>query len=501
MSIEEIVSRKVEEYLTRYILPEELRRLKQYARDENYNLYIRNRHQIVETIERAREAYNQAIRALNMSNQALQNLNAIEQRIRYLFSSVDSLNKAVSSIKARLDKAERNVSELEMRTKSLLDAYRSLSIKISNLDTLTKAIQSRVNLISSELEKAKSQIQDLQRFSDALHKAYLNLKAKTDSLSKSLNELWEKAKDLDYHIAKAREQIDAIISKLKETTIEQWTREIGSRIFAFAQKIDEARSKIVQIWSSAKVKISTHVQNILNARSRLEGHVKKLQNKFAQVVATFGYAIVDYSKLDGKSGYDEAGNKGEGIIRELADILWCLGQCFYNLNSLVEEHKFEVCVLGSCVGLSIPVPRPDRLFDAVSWINTLINSPGRRLFEKLRNCGNFFNGIGETIEYISAELSYMMTESQAIVNEIHTAIQETMNVLIEMFGGTPLDVQKLEIPSAIAKVKAPAIKAPSVYSAKKFPRIVGKGKILKQKFMRGGRLLEVEMDGMKITSY
>lgn len=312
--------------------------------------------------------------------------------------------------------------DIARAAKSIAETAYSLAEKAFDRSRDALNIAEYAKTIASKAKELADQA--YSRASEALNKAY--------EASNLVNELQNRVVKLKESVNNAWRQINSLTTRVE-----------ALRDFAedLIERFKKAKERIEKIWAKFADSVSTHSNEIIavmrrigspTARGTILYKIKTAVDEFLKVL---GWAIVDYRKLDGKSSF-WAYNKGEGIIADVADCFWCLGQCFYHLGGLVEKYHIGFKILGREYGFDIHVPNPAKLKDAIHWIWVMIQHPASRLFRKIPALGSAFNKIMMHLQELQSAVCEILKHTQEIVEDIANFAKEIANALVEIVGGT-----------------------------------------------------------------
>jgi len=190
VDIERIVERVVHEVLSRILTPEEIRRLKQYASDEYYNLYILAKSEIEKTIQRARDALNLANNAYSLADRANNLAN----------TAYSTARGALSQAQDAMSKAEEALSTANTAYSKAYDAFDLADRAMSWADDALKKAKDAL----SQVDTIWGRIRDIQGFIDDIVNRFSTMKQK-------LEEAYNKySKKMEEH----RRNIESYASKL-----------------------------------------------------------------------------------------------------------------------------------------------------------------------------------------------------------------------------------------------------------------------------------------------
>lgn len=408
----------VEKVLTRILTPQEIVRLKEYARDEYYNLYIRAKDEIEKTIVRAREAYDLSVDALSKSKSAL------------------SIAKDASSIANSAKEVATNANNLAR------GAYRIANQAVSKANEAISKSRLAVEQANQSISKAK---EALGIANDA--------KAVADSA-------WNKVQEA---ISIAQTAYDNAVSAL-----EKIKREITPKIKSLSGMLDNAidnlkmaGSDIRSILDNAKKKIETISGEISSINRDIMRHVDNLKKLVGELGKWVGSARVDYTKLDGRSEYKKY-NTGSGVIGDISRIGWDIGQFAYNIAHLISKGcwgidlgplgRYEIC---------IPYPRMDRVLWSFKWLYTLATTHIPALIKDTRSGTDIMQRMISEVQAIVSDLTKILARSTAIFSVVTNAIVDIMNVIMSLFlnfFGTYRRATYITYPEFVIPSVAPSIK-------------------------------------------
>jgi len=385
--------------------------------------------------------------------------------------------------------------ELRRLKQYVSDPYYDLYIR--NRDKIVQAINAAFQALDLA-RTAKSIAEtayDLANQAMSRSKEALNLADYASSLAQRAKNLadaaWSRASDALSKANSALNLVDELqyrVNKLKQSVENAWNQinDITDKVNALkdfatdlVSRFDRARKRIEEIWATFKSRLEAHSNAIININNKIHKQIlPSIKTSVEEFIKTLGWVQVDYSRLDGRTGFYEKGNRGEGIIADIADIFWCIGQCFYNMSHLIEKYHIGFEILSYKFGFDIWVPRPDRLATAVGWIWTLIEHPARRLFSKINTLQSKFNAIFVSIQELQIAINDIIRYTQLIVEDIANFAKEIANAIVEIVGGSV--IPELSIPTS-AKISAVSVSALASTSASKrhaFKTYLRKGIIL-----------------------
>lgn len=422
-NIEEIVYN----VLSRILTPEEIKRLKQYASDEYYNLYILAKSEIENTIRRAKEALSIANNAIAKATEASDIANTAYSK------ATDALN------------ISRNASNLADRANNIANTAYSYA-----QGALTQARQalSKAEEALSTANTAYSKASDAFNLADTA-KAWAD-----DALTKANNAL--------------RQLEDAW----------KYINDITKYLNDLVDSMNRAKDQLVDLYNTKKRNIDTYNSKILESVNKIgapnrEGTILyNVAITIQRILDTIGYARVDFSRLDGERTYGVAGNTGQGLARNLAEIMWDLGQAGYHLSRLIEKFHLGFELLGTEFGWDFYVPRPDRLASCISWIFRL-PQPTKSMLEKFDELGDRFNYLWGLIGNLMAEINNILMYTQLILGEITGFFVEAIQIITNAIPGTKtvtiepttlVTSTQLSIPQGAKPTSTANIATPSVPS-------------------------------------
>ncbi len=457
--------------------PEEISRLKAYAKDENYRLYILARKEIEATIDRAKRALNiattaheRAKRALDVADAALRNAT---KAMGASSQALDTANKALS--------ISREAYKISSDAASLASQARQNASSALNTSKVAKDIAEKAKGIADE---AKATADYAKRLVNQLKGTVATIQADVGQIKADLGDVRNTLDNIRNNVIP---DIESRLSTLRDTadSLVNWYKR-------FRQKVNEIREI-----SNEKQKEINDIVNAINkvVTEELPTKIGEIINAVKTLVEEkIGYAKIEHATINiaGVTVKIPVVKAGEGIISKIGALMSDLNEFYQHLSAVPIKIRLKACLWeGACIDFGTIYAI--NLAEAVNAAKAALNvaKDAKELMEEVDDTGKylatFFNKFLD-LANIQATIAQLAGKAANVLNDLVLTLAQKLAEAMQLPGlAITATKQKLALPKLeYTAKKASKILPPTEVTIPTKTEVQGILKILQD-----GRIVEV----------